>query len=106
MGKTLEIKLKCKKLYSDEILGEVPVLDSTECKHILDKIGLVTVDEMSRAIDTLIVWFCQERLHELDADISERDQLFAPPKEMTIGEIEKVLGYKIKIIRERVEKDD
>lgn len=98
MRNILEIKLKPQKFCSDEMLIENPSLNSTECKHILDKIGLVTEDEMSHAVDTLITWFYQERVYKLDVDISERDRLLGPPKEMTIEDIEKALGYKVKII--------
>ena len=38
-------------------------------------------------------------------DINDRNKVLAPAKEMTIDEIEKELGYKIKIVKEE-EKND
>lgn len=52
---------------------------------------------VAKAIDTIISYFIKRKICALDIDIAERERLITPPKEMTLEEIEKALGYRIKI---------
>lgn len=54
----------------------------------------VTVAE---AIDAIISYFVKRHIYALTIDIAERERLITPPKEMTLEEIEKALGYRIVI---------
>ena len=49
-------------------------------------------------MDVLIAWFALNHYNCLECDITNRNDILAPPKKMTKDEIEKELGYKIDII--------
>lgn len=59
----------------------------------------VTDEELGEVLDIITTWFMQNPdNHTIIVDLNERNERLAPRKEMTIKEIEKELGYKIKII--------
>lgn len=79
-----------------------PRLHYGDCKNIFDHItkeakGLSFDD----AIDGLIAGMYNKCIGEITIDIEGRNKLYAPPKEMTVEEIEEALGYKVKIVGEK-----
>lgn len=73
-----------------------------DCPYIFVN-HVVSDNEFNEAIDTIITYFMQRKLHCISIDLEERNNSYAPIKEMTLNEIEKVLGYKIKIINDKKE---
>ena len=61
----------------------------------------ITADELNHALDIVTAYFVEHNINGLVLDINERNKILAPAKEMTINEIEKELGYKIKIVKEK-----
>ena len=53
---------------------------------------------MSDVLDTIATFMVRQGLNKIEMDISERDEYLSPAKEMTLEEIEKKLGYKVKIV--------
>lgn len=45
----------------------------------------------------------KDRIDGMTIDIDYRNECYAPTKEMTIAEIEKELGYKVKIVKDEEE---
>ncbi len=58
----------------------------------------ISDEEIQHAIDVLITYIMQNQARTLEVDLDIRNREFAPPKEMTLEEVERELGYKIKII--------
>ena len=88
---------------------EGPFIYDRDCQHIIDNLNRdteITVEELTHALDVVTAYFVEHCINELVLDINERNKILAPAKEMTIDEIEKELGYKIKIVKEKEEKDD
>ena len=67
------------------------------------KVKKLSREDCIKAVDTLITYCYQEEIHRMEIDIDERDQILAPVKEMTLEEIEKKLGYKVKIVSDKEE---
>lgn len=110
MSKFLEIKLK-DDLYKPDLAFDIhdnngPRLFTGECPNIMKKFtddnGIIDYD-LEKAIDTIIAHFASNAGHTMIVDVFERDKALAPPKEMTLEEIEKELGYKVKVISEKEE---
>lgn len=55
-------------------------------------------EEIQNAIDVLITYIMQTQVRTLEVDLNIRNKEYAPPKEMTLEDVEKELGYKVKII--------
>lgn len=72
-----------------------------ECEHILKSCENESMNDVEKAINTLINHFVTKNLYTMIIDIDKRNKALAPAKEMTIGDIEKELGYKIKIVKEK-----
>lgn len=110
MSKILKIDLIEKDMDSCRISPfNGPRLFEFECSNILKKFegNPLCNDDVTEAIDTLIAYFCQDGIYKIVIDIDKRDKSLAPAKEMTIEQIEKKLGYKIKIISDKEnEKND
>lgn len=80
---------------------EGPYIDDRDCQHIIDNLNRdteITVEELNHALDIVTAYFVKHRINWLVLDINDRNKVLAPAKEMTINEIEKELGYKIKIV--------
>lgn len=58
----------------------------------------VDINNISDVVACLIRYIGMNGLENIVCDINEFNKNFAPAKEMTIGDIEKELGYKIKIV--------
>ncbi|MGN1399399.1 MAG: hypothetical protein ACI4WG_05330 [Erysipelotrichaceae bacterium] len=82
-----------------------PALDESECRNILKQFEgkRICNDDVAKAIDTLIAYYAQEGIHKTIIDIDKRDKALATVKEMTLDEVEKELGYKIKIVNREEE---
>lgn len=98
MRKTLEINLIDPSM-DDNMLeyGYTPKLYKEECQHIINN-----ADEnadLDQVLNDLISIISKRRLCSIIIDIDGRNKQLAPAKEMTIEEIEKKLGHKIKIVR-------
>ena len=86
-----------------EFSKEGPFIYDRDCQHIIDNLNRdteITVEELKHALDVVTVYFVENCINGLVLDINERNKILAPAKEMTIDEIEKDLGYKIKIVKE------
>ena len=103
MSKTLEIRV----VDPDWIPGlcgnlkhKNPYIFYGECSNIDQALSdkKVDVDDITGLVNALIRYFGIHELEYIVADINECNKAFAPVKEMTIAEIEKELGYKIKIV--------
>ena len=83
-------------------------INDRDCQHIINNLNRddeITVEELNHALDIVTAYFVKHHINWLILDINERNKILAPAKEMTIDEIEKELGYKIKIVKEN-NKDD
>lgn len=71
-----------------------------ECRNIMRPFENVDIstDDMTNAIDLIITYIVRDNLSKIVVDIAEHNQALVSPKEMTLKEIEKELGYKIKIV--------
>lgn len=112
MGKTLvialtdkDIKLEDKSPLISINVNDMKPLEAEECKHILAMVDdeYPTEKSVARAINILINYFYATDEVCRTIGITELDRKFAPPKEMTVAEIEKELGYKVKIVKEKEE---
>mgnify|MGYP003470884877 CR=1 FL=1 len=82
---------------------EGPFIYDRDCQHIIDNLNRdteITTDELNHALDIVTAYFVEHCINGLVLDINKRNKMLAPAKEMTIDEIEKELGYKIKIVKE------
>lgn len=84
-----------------------PTIKRYECEHILKSCEnkSESMDDVERAIDTLINHIVTNGIHCMIVDIDKRNKELAPAKEMTIDDIEKELGHKIKIVKEKNNED-
>ncbi len=105
MSKKLEIRVVDTDLVSEpglrsELKHERPHIYYNEYNHIDKALLFKTVDinNVSDVIACLIRYIGMNRLEYMVCDINEVNKYFAPAKEMTIDDIEKELGYKIKIV--------
>lgn len=82
-----------------------PMLHKSECQNILKQFEgkELTMDDALYAIDTLIAYYARNNMYRTVIDIDERDRRLAPAKEITLEEIEKKLGYKVKIVSDKEE---
>lgn len=105
MSKKLEIRLVDTNLVSEpglcsDLKHERPHICYYEYDYIDKALLCKTVDinNISDVIACLIRYFGMNGLAYIVCDINEVNKGFAPAKEMTVDEIEKELGYKIKIV--------
>ena len=80
-----------------------PAIDPIHIPNIINDIGEVSEDKLQEAINTIIVYMAKDRIDGMTIDIDYRNECYAPTKEMTIAEIEKELGYKVKIVKDEEE---
>lgn len=74
-----------------------PLLGEKEYPHLyLDH--KITTKELNRALNVITTSLMQNKSHLMIVDLDEREKLFTPVKEMTIEDVEKELGYRVKII--------
>lgn len=58
----------------------------------------VTEEDVNEALHTIISFYMDKGTNHLIIDLNKRNAYLAPAKEMTLDQIEKELGHKIKII--------
>lgn len=80
-----------------------PTIKRYECEHILKQFEnkSESMDDVKKALDTLINHIVTNGVSSIVVDIDKRNKELAPAKEMTFDDIEKELGYKIKIVKEK-----
>ena len=80
-----------------------PTIKRCECEHILKQFENKSefMGDVEKAIDTLINHIVTNSISYMMVDIDGRNKALAPAKEMTFDDIEKELGYKIKIVKEK-----
>lgn len=105
MSKKLEIRVVDTNLLSErglcsDLEHERPHICYYEYDNIDKALLCKTVDinDISDIVACLIRYIGMNGLEYIVCDINEVNKGFAPAKEMTIGDIEKELGYKIKIV--------
>jgi hypothetical protein len=108
MGKRLVVALLAGKQSESftEIHGQYATsLTESECKNIRTSLGnrRPSQQDVNNAICVLIADFYASGGYALNVDITKFDRTFAPLKEMTVAEIEKELGHKVKIVEEKEE---
>ena len=82
--------------------GFNPHIDLIEVDNIRKKVGSKVDEEKARdAINVIIAYLAEGRYEKVVIDIDELEESYKPAKKMTVGEIEKELGYKIEIVREK-----
>lgn len=82
-----------------------PVLQMHNIKNIFSKVTdgeSAYKDSMDYAIDRMILHMCARSINTVIVNIDERDKLYSlnTTREMTLDQIEKELGYKVKIIEQ------
>ena len=87
---------------------QIPNLHAYDCpniiRHVEKKLGhSATIDDVIDALDVLAAYISKNDVYRFKVDISERNDSLRPAKEMSIKDIEKELGYKIKIISDKEE---
>ena len=103
MNKQLVIFVKdsCERVPSFERSKDGNIyLYYSECRNIMKPFENVDIstDDLTNAIDLIITHMVRNNLSKIIVDIDECDRALVSPKEMTLKEIEKELGYKIKIV--------
>lgn len=74
-----------------------PLLGKHEYPHLyLDH--EITDEELYNAINVITTSLMQNNSHMLIVDLDVRERLSTPVKEMTIEDVEKELGYRVKIV--------
>lgn len=79
-----------------------------DCNNIITNLNdesYSSISDLRHAIGIIIAHFMANEINRVVVDIDELNESLAPRKEMTINDIEKELGYKIKIVSEE-EKND
>lgn len=93
------IKLELTEDFSNDL---TTCLYEEDCPYIIKKVsdthGEITDEEFGNAIDVLIAAFVKQKINCMYINIDERNTDYAPAKEMTLEEVEKELGYKVKIV--------
>lgn len=78
-----------------------PSLTREECEYIINKAKEERhfhENEEAYFIDNMIRIFVEKELSRMTISIDGRNNSYKPRKEMTLEEIEKELGYKVKIV--------
>ena len=100
MDKYLKISIKDLTMPKNMPVGyDEQVIYPSEIQNIINTIGDITVEDLETAVDVLLVHFAKNNLTSMRIDVCKRDLVHVPVKEMTINDIEKELGYRIKIVK-------
>lgn len=116
MSKRLVVKIEDPNVnkikYTDSDLfdpePQIPNLYAYDCpdmiRHVTQKLGhSATMADVIDALDVLAAYISENDIYSFEVDISERNNSLRPAKEMSIKDIEKELGYKIKIVSDKEE---
>lgn len=112
--KIIDIELKDPDLEPDRYgheftcVPKYPILFSYEIDNIINRFDgrKITKDDIKDALDLISLYIYQEKIHRIVVDIDERNRFLTPAKEMTLEEIEKELGHKVKIVSKEENKND
>lgn len=55
---------------------------------------------MEKAIDTVITYFVQNEVSKISVNMAARNMSKAPAKEVTLADVEKMYGCRVKIVNE------
>ena len=91
--KTLHINLDREFITGNECIA----LMSDEYPHIYVD-HEVSEEEFQHAINVILTYFMQTKMIATNVNLDKRNSRMAPVKEMTIEEIEKELGHKVKVV--------
>lgn len=64
----------------------------------------ITDDEIVHAMDVIATYFMQTGKNGIEVILEEREKSLTPAVEMTMEEIEKKLGHKVKIVGDKEDK--
>lgn len=59
--------------------------------------------DLNNALDIVINAFMQRGLYKISVDLDKRNYEYAPTKEMTMADIEKEFGHKVRIVANKEE---
>ena len=101
-------KRRCMELIDSEL--QIPELRPFDCpdviRHVTQKLGRrVTLEDVVDALDMIVTYINENEIHSFKVNITERNNSLRPAKEMSIEDIEKELGYKIKIVSDDESKE-
>lgn len=99
MTKVIKINLETPYGYdSDEYIKKHEIENVLECVKDKDACSI----EAEKELVCLLIKNLYERgVNRIEIKLDEFNKYVAPPKEMTIEEIENILGHKIKIVKEK-----
>ena len=85
-----------------------PRIYYSDCPNIIKHCGKSKMSEeyITDLLDTLVTYFYENDLQSIVVDLEQRNRYLEPAKEMTLDEIEKKLGYKVKIVSDKEESDE
>ena len=112
MSKRLVVKIEDTDLNKVDYMDlfdpepQIPNLQIYDCpnviKHVTKKLGRsATMDDVMDALDVVAAYLSEHDTYLIKVNITERNDSLRPAKEMSIKDIEKALGYKIKIISDK-----
>ena len=83
-----------------------PRIYYSDCPNIIKHCGKSKMSEeyITDLLDTLVTYFYENDIQSIVVDLEQRDRYLEPAKEMTLEEIEKKLGYKVKIVSDKEDK--
>lgn len=106
MGKQL-IMVLCDEEKTESVIeidhSDTNSLNISDCEHIVASVDdeFPTETTVMQAIHTLVNYFYATGDVARIIDVNKLNRKLAPPTEMTVAEIEKELGYKVKIVKEK-----
>lgn len=79
-------------------------LNESECNNIINRVSNIHGEEIPEEyiidlLDVLITRFAKNKSKYLYFNIDGRNRKLEPVKEMTLEDIEKELGYKVRIVK-------
>ena len=101
--KKLDIKVTERFNYSDDEFSVEcgpdggPRLGEREYPHLYLN-HEISDEELYNAINVIATALMQYKSNHLEVDLDKREKLSTPVKEMTVEDVEKALGYRVKII--------
>lgn len=93
----IKVNLKDRNIYdSDMFIKNHLYIHKNEYPNLIPK-KKITDEDLNKAIDTIIGYFILKDISYIMVDLDERNMLKTELVEMTMNEIEKIIGHKIKI---------
>ena len=81
-------------------------LNENECNNIINRVSNILGEEITEEciidlLDVLITRFAKNKSKCLYVNIDRRNRELEPVKEMTLEDVEKELGYKVRIVNDK-----